>query len=549
MLGRRSFGRHHALACAGLVALLGVAGCVKPSTEKGLAELRQARRAAAHHPRRIIINHDGCYYDGKPQNADEPRTAENFLKKGVTALAVPKRSQVDAVFYCTGVFDLYSHRSRESEFKTSGSNRWDWAYELAQGDQDDLQIVTDFCHEHGMEAFWSMRMNDTHDSAPHAELGLWKRAHPDCLMGTPGDKFPHGAGRWSAVNYGQVEVRDKVFRILQDVCTTHSVDGVELDFFRHPILFKPQMTGEPVTLEQCNLMTDLLRRIRRMTEDVGLRRGRPLLLSVRVPDSEGFCRALGLDVSRWMQEDLIDLLVVSGYFRLNSWKTSVAWGHRYGVPVYASLDESRLAEPFKAMRRRLPESYRGRALQAWSEGVDGIYTFNLQKPALPLYWEMGDPALLERLDKFYSTGDRPLRPNYYLKDGKLFATQPEDPLPEHPRLLKPGQSTTVELEVPDRLASGSEDGEKPRGEVWLAMTDPVDPAQVAVRCNGIAAGKGTLRKEKKIPQDWLVYPLNAGTLVTGTNRLEVTLGTDAAGPVKLQDALLWLRYSPPTPGS
>ena len=70
----------------------------------------------------------------------------------------------------------------------------------------------------------------------------------------------------------------------------------------------------------------------------------PLLISVRVPDSVGFCRAIGLDLERWLAEDLIDMLVVGGYFRLQPWEESVALGHRYGVPVYAGLSESRVGK-------------------------------------------------------------------------------------------------------------------------------------------------------------------------------------------------------------
>jgi len=517
-----------------LPILLGLAGCVSPGARE-LSGLREARKEAARRPRRIIMNHDGNFYGGKPEHADKPRTAEDFLKKRIWGLAEPSRSQVDAVFYCTGVFDLYSHRSQESEWKTSGSNRWDYAYELATTGRDDLQTVVDFCHEHGMEAFWSMRMNDTHDSDTNRPLARWKSAHPECLMGAPGQKFPHGASRWSSVDYGQAASRDKVFCILRDVCTRYDVDGVELDFFRHPVLFKPQMTGDPVTPEHAGLLTDLLRRVRRMTEQEGLKRGRPLLVAVRVPDSEGFCLALGMDVSRWMEEDLIDLLVVSGYFRLNPWKTSAEWGHRYGVPVYASLDESRLKDPHNAMQQR-PEGYRGRAMQAWADGVDGIYTFNLFNAALPLYREMGDPTTLRRLDKLWGTGARPLRPNYWLKDGIRHATR-QPPLPESPRTLRPGTGTAVELEVADRW---EEEADRPRAEAWLYFRDMADPGAVSVRCNGKPAGAAVAR------DGWLVCPLPRDAVATGANSLEVTLNAGAPGPAKLENALLWLRYSPPS---
>lgn len=59
-----------------------------------------------------------------------------------------------------------------------------------------------------------------------------------------------------------------------------------------------------------------LRRVRTMTDEVGQKRGRPLLIAVRVPDSAGYAKALGLDVPRWLEEDLIDIMVAGGYFWL-----------------------------------------------------------------------------------------------------------------------------------------------------------------------------------------------------------------------------------------
>ena len=43
------------------------------------------------------------------------------------------------------------------------------------------------------------------------------------------------------------EVREKVFRIFRDVCMRYDVDGIEMDFFRHPLYFREMMLGEPVS--------------------------------------------------------------------------------------------------------------------------------------------------------------------------------------------------------------------------------------------------------------------------------------------------------------
>ncbi len=297
------------------------------------------RKPAAERRRRIIFNNDG---NDARTPLDEPQTRENFLGKRTAALA---GSQVDAIFYCTGCFNLYTHHSAESEpRKSREQNVVDWAWDLGKNGPDSLETMVRFGHQNGVEVFWSMRMNDCHDSTSTRYLSQWKKDHADCLMGKKGDRFPAGGNRWSALNYEKAEVREKALRILEDVASRYDVEGLEMDFFRSPIYFQPQMFGKPVTQEHCDIMTDLLRRVRRMADERSVRRGRPLLIAVRVPDSVECSRAIGLDIERWMKEDLVDLLAVSCLFRLNPWETSVALGHKYGIPVYPSLSESRFKD-------------------------------------------------------------------------------------------------------------------------------------------------------------------------------------------------------------
>ncbi len=387
-----------------IVCGIALAGSLVGGWEARAVEIREeilmkdARKKAAHRQRRIIVNNDGNDCRNRPEGA--PKNAEAFLAKRTTPLV---GSQVDAIFYCTGVFNYYTHASEETECRDGGDRGVeDWAYELKEIEgRDSLEIMTDFGHEHGMEVFWSMRMNDTHDSADPALLGQWKKDHPEYLMGEKGERFPHGNGRWSSVNYGLAEVREKVFRILYDVGGRYDVDGLELDFFRHPVYFKPQMMGEPVTQEHCDMMTGLVRRVRRMTESVALERGRPMLISVRVPDSVGYCKAMGLDIERWLEEDLIDMVAGSGYFHLEPWENLVALGKKYDVPVYSCLSASRIVSPSKPESAGNIDVWRGEAQRAWEAGVSGIYTFNRFNPEDPIFRELGSEETLRGLPAAY----------------------------------------------------------------------------------------------------------------------------------------------------
>ena len=254
-----------------------------------------------------------------------------------------------------------------------------------------------------------------------------------------------GNGRWSAVNYAVPEVREKVLRILADVAARYDVEGLELDFFRHPIYFQPQIFGQPVTQEHRDMLTDLMRRVRKMADQRAAERGRPMLIAVRVPDSVEYCSAIGIDLVRWLKEDLVDLLVVGGYFQLNPWETSVALGHKYGVPVYPSLDDPRFRDKEAQELRNSPACYRGRALEAWAAGGDGIYLFNFFDPHSPLLKELGDPKALANMEHLYTSGaENNGQPRRGYQTERSSANLPE-PLPERPVMLEPGKTMTVEL--------------------------------------------------------------------------------------------------------
>ncbi len=65
--------------------------------------------------------------------------------------------------------------------------------------------------------------------------------------------------------------------------------------------------------QEVKMLTDLFRRIRRMADEIGARRGRPILLAVRTPDSLEFSRALGLGtvVSRMFAREMLENTITS----------------------------------------------------------------------------------------------------------------------------------------------------------------------------------------------------------------------------------------------
>ena len=534
------------VACLGLCADRFARGAEDASKPTTLAQLRETRKEQAHRKRRIIFNNDGCdavYF------CDEA-TPESLLKARTTGLL---GKQVDTISYCTwsSGFGYFTHDTKIGDVfdctevggapnKVGFSNNKTGEF-LKQG-TDPLAIMVDFCKKNNIEIWWSMRMNDTHD-----RYGAWysdlmypplKKKHPDWVI-EPKNR------RITAVDYGRQEIRDLALAFLREVCENYDVDGVDLDFYRHLLYFTCNAQGKDAGQAERDMMTDLMRRLRGMTEEVGLKRGRPILVSVRVPDSVPYCEAKGFDITRWLEEDLIDIMSVSGYVRFNPWETSAKLGHKYDVPVYPCLSETRMKQ--RGPRATI-ESYRARAVNTWAAGMDGVYVFNAFKPSHPLWNELGDPAALETLDKVFCTGARGVLPGYlnqWLANGARFLNR--DPVsPERPRKLTPGVPVSIDLRVGQiDLRVGQEVRNRedlslvPVVELQLLVSEAVKPADLSIKLNGELPPGGVAAKSG----GWMEWAIDPQLVKKGRNQFEVTLAPhcNAKSP-QIEDLLLWVRY-------
>ncbi len=475
------------------------------------AQLRAERAKLAARPHRVIFDNDGMdaqfLSTHTPDALLDVRTRP-LLKTGVTT-----------VFYCSrsSPLGVFTHDTRVGEVFTSRVGRYHKnaaADFLAQG-TDPLRIVADFCRGRGLEVFWTLRMNDCHDLVhrpdhPYPAFSKLKAAHLDWLMGRWDKRPPFGA--WSAFDYARPEVRQLAVDCVAEVCRRYDVDGVHLDFFRHLNYFRDVCWGGRATAEELDLMTDVVRRIRRVTEQEGARRGRPILLAARVPDSLEYCRGIGLDVERWLKEGLLDLLIV-GEWRFNPWERSVALGHRYGVQVIAGLSEARVRGERPPYRRQSDASYRGRAAAAWAAGCDGLYLFNLYDARREFLSQVQDPQRLRGLEQYVFVTVRPyLEARRYLKDALQYARKPLL-TPSHAWALAPGKPRSAELEVGDPAGRPA--------KLMLLLADP--RALVSVALNGRALPR------RGVEQGWTRFDAPPGLVKPGLNAVRVeAVGAGAA---------------------
>ena len=528
--------------------------------------------------RRIIYNNDGDDViearTGLEHNHDVAEglmTRETgelidaFLKARSTPLL---ESQVDSNWYASCMAGLtFSHYTKLGGFYGKGIPQ-----ELVEKyGRDSLQIQVDFSHENNMEAFWSLRMNDGHDSYPMGSrrwtygLAPFKRDHPEYMMGQPDDWGSKHA--WSSLDFSFPEVREHIFSLIQEVCQGYDIDGVEMDFLRHYPYFRETLDWVPVEQRHLEMMTDLVRRVRKMTNEVGQQRGRPLLLAARTPFTVEDARFIGVDLKKWLAEDLIDMLIPGGASEsemTESFAEIVDLGHKYDVPVYPCIDwdfwkhwvflglgegkyrtyQSWVKTLYGGHPRDIGNpsyiltwnswkgaraAWRAAAMNLFNAGADGIYIFN---PALgePDVWrEIGDPETMAGKDKIFGVD--------HFGGGSSFG----DIIRELE--LKQGDPVSVHFQVGEDIKSR----DRPELRFRLHFWDMAGNDDVAVKLNN-----ELLRElgpdgptQTASTEQWLECQLRPAQVNRGENRVELTVrkrDESMQTPLVLDAVQLYVHY-------
>ena len=512
-----------------------------------LQQLRKQRRRAVHRQRRLIFNNDGNSIVYTHQ--DKPITGDALLADRTTPLV---GTHVDAVFYCPWNVSLVrcTHISSVTEpfYANTGIFAKNQTRAFHEQGLDPLRLMVDFCRQQGIEIFMSMRMNDIHDAYPQwpEMLSVFKKEHPHLLFGSRAN--PPAYGFWSGLDYGQPEVRDRAFQILEDVCRRYDVDGIQLDWLRHPPHFRCSAQGLDCTPRELDIMNQFQRRVRDMTERIGLKRDRPILIAARLPASIECCAALGLDVRHWLEHDLVDMLN-PGEFELSPWNEWVELGHQHDVPVYPCLTWSwsrRREGPPGTEENLALRNFRARAMNVWQAGADGIHVFNLFDPQSSLWREIGDPQVLAKLDKdYFPDGFSWFLTGRHIRDPLRFLTLPTSLGLRHPVRLEPTQPYTIKMTMSEVDVGPAAASEETAGDPTVTLSllieglQDADGLQVRLNDNSLVDGK--------MHASWVRYRASFDWFSTGLNSIRVINGHSAdnsghASGIVLQDVHLQFDY-------
>ena len=493
------------------------------------------RTAAVNRVRPLVYNTDGCDMLYWPTNL--PVSVANFIDRRLKyVLGMP----ITTVSYCpqsAGFGHFTCRKAGEPLTNTVTAAHYgnpsarNAAQDFFNLGTDALEMATDFCRTNGLEVFVSIRFNDQHDgSSKPGDLNAlyppFKVAHPECLMGALDPESPRrkelykGYEGWSCVNFGEELVRERMKAFVCELVTNYDVDGIEYDFNRHFMLFRSVATGGTATKDEVEKMTQLMRDLKAITEEVGRKKNRPILIAIRMPDSVEYDLAVGADIETWFKEKLVDIWIGGGYFLLGQLPESVALAHRNGVKFYWSLDETRI--PSVAKRGKLPilpgrmslPFYAGRFSAARKAGVDGVYLFNTEGEFLRDV-SLLDPRRPQTGEKVYfalERGSGGYTPDHWLKDGMRFSRLAQID-PGSPLAVKPGETVAFEMFLGDDFAG------------TLRVTVEA-LTSLGARAPSIAAN-GRILKVLSVKNGVAVCQPEAGVLQPGRNAFRVTFPADA----------------------
>ena len=252
-----------------------------------------------------------------------------------------------------------------------------WIHTAWQLDQMGIDVYARWiarCRRVGISPWLSMRMNDVHnvnDERSYIHSEFW-RENPQFR------RVPYRFAGWTdrAFDYGRPEVREYHMKLIRELADRYDFDGLELDWMRFGYHFRPGHEREGA-----RLLTEFTGEVRRLLKRWEQKRGHKIRLGARVASRPQAALGLGMDVVRWAQLGLVDMIVITPFWAtaefdmpVEEWKQLLR-----GTPVLVAAGLEVLVRPFPEYRTPQTnslETTRGAAAALLDRGADRIYLFN-----------------------------------------------------------------------------------------------------------------------------------------------------------------------------
>lgn len=236
---------------------------------------------------------------------------------------------------------------------------------MIEAGTDPLAVVADTVHKLGITFLAGIRMNDIHHPGHRFMQTRFWLDHPEWRI--------KGGGQ---MDYAIPAVREHRFAIIREIVEGFNIDGLSLDFQRNcPHLSEP-------AAKKAEIITDFVRQIRELLDQVGRRRGKTMILLARVPTTIEACTGNGLDILTWAKQDIIQYLCPSHEHNI-SFNMDVEQFARALQGADCGLYPALFLETNKDYRGyTTPAMNRACAFNFYSQGADGISTYNWSRTGL-----------------------------------------------------------------------------------------------------------------------------------------------------------------------
>jgi len=446
--------------------------------------------------------------------------------------------------YDTKIGDVFGRSITEKQWRLFRTGDR-WVYEnlkgLIESGTDPLDFAVRRGHEIGLKVYARFQMNHEYGPADPDNY-LWVG-----LVGRLNKEHPeYRIGRGVQLDFKHKEVRDFKLAILREVAEK-GVDAVMLDFTVYPPFFeKPD----------AEIMTQFVRDVRTMLNEVGAGRNRHIDLIVELP-FRGYLE-LGLDWKRWMEERLIDIIVptrrragdvfdirVDEFVEMGRKNGCKVWGFVFHSLGYVTTDPMPQDEKTGVRRYSKPKTlgmYFAQALIYHRSGVDGIEiagSSGLEWRRRPWYSDLADPKKVEYADKHYMVDPIPFIPvTFRLPEKAPFMAESEvelriaDDIPQaraeghsvdatlifYARGLKEGEELSIYVNDNGPLVVSGDSPEEKSKAAPIDWRKKAPSWRASADGTFIADPKWWKRGEHKLPFD-------AGWLRLGTNKIRLAYST------------------------
>ena len=404
-------------------------------------------------------------------------------------------------------------------------------YMLVGGDV--VEVFVKRCRKKGIAPFISCRLNDGHhlEHVDSKDSGsVWSSRfyaeHPEYRIGPSLRTWYDRVHNWAIP-----EVRAHKFAFISEICENYDIDGLELDYMRHPSYFQLDRTSSE---ERAEIMTDFITQVRDLldrTAGPGQRRW----LCVRVPCYTSAYDALGIDLPAMVEAGVDMVNLSASYFTEQQTDLPAVRRTIPDAAVYLELCHctalgvrvSKTGYDSYLFRRTTDHQYYTAAHLAYARGADGVSAFNFvyyrehgapgrgpfHEPPFHVFSHLGDPQWLACQPQ-----------HYFLDKGWESRYLTDRPIPKK---LAPGQSAAFMLDM-----APPQGGWKKDGRLRIQGAGSVAASKCTAQFNGVALKPDSDVSEPYPgpypsllgkPEELRAWTVPVGQVKDGANSIEISI--------------------------